>query len=254
MKIVSVLSTVILSAGLAQAGLFINAGSNPVADVGPTGATTGYQTYITAHENATSGQVETYTGVSFAEGGVAGSYDVGVGFSWPNTTDVTVPQSYGRTDNGYGDYWHSHVGMDTRTSSGGVGTGTQMQLNLTGLAPSQAYVLTSSHFDSQNQAGTFTVDQNLAGTTDQSTVFDYPKADQGGGVVLTDLTPWLDNQYSFDVTSDASGNLDVTYTSVTGSWIGLNGFEIVAVPEPATLGLVAVFGGGILFIRRRFMM
>ncbi|MDZ8117792.1 PEP-CTERM sorting domain-containing protein [Pontiella agarivorans] len=30
------------------------------------------------------------------------------------------------------------------------------------------------------------------------------------------------------------------------------GFEIV--PEPGTLGLIAVFGGGVLFIRRRFMM
>jgi hypothetical protein len=28
---------------------------------------------------------------------------------------------------------------------------------------------------------------------------------------------------------------------------------MTAIPEPATLGLVAAFGGGILFIRRRFM-
>lgn len=31
-------------------------------------------------------------------------------------------------------------------------------------------------------------------------------------------------------------------------------FDVIAVPEPATLGLLAAFGGGILFIRRRFMM
>lgn len=31
-------------------------------------------------------------------------------------------------------------------------------------------------------------------------------------------------------------------------------FDVIAVPEPATLGLVMAFGGGILFIRRRMMM
>lgn len=31
----------------------------------------------------------------------------------------------------------------------------------------------------------------------------------------------------------------------------INGFQMVAVPEPATLGLVAMFGGAVLFIRRR---
>ncbi|VGO13018.1 hypothetical protein PDESU_01572 [Pontiella desulfatans] len=31
-------------------------------------------------------------------------------------------------------------------------------------------------------------------------------------------------------------------------------FDVVAVPEPATLGLVVAFGGGILFIRRRLML
>lgn len=31
-------------------------------------------------------------------------------------------------------------------------------------------------------------------------------------------------------------------------------FDVIAIPEPATLGLVTAFAGGILFIRRRFMM
>lgn len=32
------------------------------------------------------------------------------------------------------------------------------------------------------------------------------------------------------------------------------GIQIVQIPEPATLGMVAVFGGGILFIRRKLML
>ncbi|VGO20482.1 hypothetical protein SCARR_02545 [Pontiella sulfatireligans] len=31
-------------------------------------------------------------------------------------------------------------------------------------------------------------------------------------------------------------------------------YQLSAIPEPATLGMLAAFGGGILFIRRRFMM
>lgn len=44
-------------------------------------------------------------------------------------------------------------------------------------------------------------------------------------------------------------------TSQTGKYAGLSEvrFEGTVVPEPATLGLVAVFGGAVLFIRRRFM-
>ena len=30
-------------------------------------------------------------------------------------------------------------------------------------------------------------------------------------------------------------------------------WQVTAIPEPATLGLLGAFGGGILFIRRRFM-
>lgn len=32
----------------------------------------------------------------------------------------------------------------------------------------------------------------------------------------------------------------------------ITGIQIVAVPEPATLGLIVAFGGGLLFIRRNF--
>ncbi|MDF7800839.1 PEP-CTERM sorting domain-containing protein [Pontiellaceae bacterium B1224] len=50
---------------------------------------------------------------------------------------------------------------------------------------------------------------------------------------------------------------DLTYngdnSAAFSSVFSVDGSTLSVVPEPATLGLVAVFGGGILFIRRRFM-
>jgi hypothetical protein len=37
-------------------------------------------------------------------------------------------------------------------------------------------------------------------------------------------------------------------------WTAFDDVTVTAIPEPATLGMVAVFGGGILFIRRKLMM
>ena len=63
----------------------------------------------------------------------------------------------------------------------------------------------------------------------------------------------------------AGGGMNAT-TSKTTTYIGqryqgsnkltgyVDEFRISTIPEPATLGLVAAFGGGILFIRRRFTM
>ncbi len=43
-----------------------------------------------------------------------------------------------------------------------------------------------------------------------------------------------------------TGNIHFSDMSITGG-------SIVAIPEPATLGMVAVVGGGMFFIRRRLM-
>ena len=57
---------------------------------------------------------------------------------------------------------------------------------------------------------------------------------------------------NYVVFSGLSGDTQsITLTTVNGN-TGLGGFQIVAIPEPATLGMVAVFGGGILLIRRKF--
>lgn len=45
---------------------------------------------------------------------------------------------------------------------------------------------------------------------------------------------------------DASHTGNITFA--------MTDFQVTAIPEPATLGLVVAFGGGVLFIRRMFMM
>ena len=49
---------------------------------------------------------------------------------------------------------------------------------------------------------------------------------------------------------------DVRFTVVDnwgGDRVGLSEVRFVAIPEPATLGLIGTFSVGILFMRRRFM-
>jgi hypothetical protein len=46
------------------------------------------------------------------------------------------------------------------------------------------------------------------------------------------------------------------YGAVAGTateFVKIDSVSLTQIPEPATLGLIAAFGGGIMFIRRRFM-
>lgn len=62
--------------------------------------------------------------------------------------------------------------------------------------------------------------------------------------------------FEFTTGADVSDyTLDFTFEVDQGSTNGaFNGLALVAIPEPATLGMVASFGIGVLFIRRRLMM
>lgn len=80
----------------------------------------------------------------------------------------------------------------------------------------------------------------------------------GNGVIdaagLTANT-WTEVTGSFTVTAVGSTLLKSTFSQVnsTASFY-IDDVTLTAVPEPATLGLVAAFGGGVLFIRRRLVM
>lgn len=59
----------------------------------------------------------------------------------------------------------------------------------------------------------------------------------------------------FDIENNGD-SLAIGFTSTstdTGRNVGIAAVTLQAVPEPAALGLIAVFGSAILFIRRRFM-
>lgn len=142
-------------------------------------------------------------------------------FGWGNpnvTTDVL--ENYTAVHNGFGG---ALVGPATITISG--------------LAANGAYDL---HFvslgDDAGQGGSFTIggDTKTAAATDAS------------NSVLTEG----DNFVSFtNVLADGTGEVSVTWTTLTGSGFGvLNGFQIVEVPEPASLALI---GGGLLALASR---
>ena len=46
----------------------------------------------------------------------------------------------------------------------------------------------------------------------------------------------------------------LNWALTTDAWVGFDNVRLDAIPEPATLGMVALFGGGIIFIRRNRML
>jgi hypothetical protein len=68
-----------------------------------------------------------------------------------------------------------------------------------------------------------------------------------------DATSWIDQVLDVGLTNS---NMDFAWFPGTWTDDGLNNVyvdNIVAIPEPATYGLITIFGGGLLLFRRRFM-
>lgn len=96
----------------------------------------------------------------------------------------------------------------------------------------------------------------------------------GGGWGMIDPSSVVDNgggwkTYTFDISGVIDGALDplASYSGMDISWftgggpdgfVGSNGVQTISIdniqviPEPATLGLVAFAGAGVLFVRRHF--
>ena len=84
--------------------------------------------------------------------------------------------------------------------------------------------------------------------------FDGAKKDDHLTALTWDETSWIDSV--LDV-GTVNSNMDFAWFSGTWEDVGLNNVyinNIVAIPEPATYGLITIFGGGILLFRRRFKM
>jgi hypothetical protein len=84
--------------------------------------------------------------------------------------------------------------------------------------------------------------------------------DQTLNVVYTTANNgWTKTTYNFTATSTSATlrfidqGLVTDATSSAGGDQLIDSVSITAIPEPATLGLITAFGGGILFIRRRLM-
>lgn len=73
---------------------------------------------------------------------------------------------------------------------------------------------------------------------------------------VPDGTPAWTAGMNYVMTTVTVGSLTDAVTVITDNtnhdYGTLAGVQIVAIPEPGTLGLIAAFGGGLLFMRRRF--
>ena len=249
----------IITPGFCFADLLINAGrssggtvANVQAGQGPNGANPDYQAFNGGtHENANTGNLQTYTGTDFSEAGIIGTFTVGVEFTWPDTTDVRVRQAFGRAEVvnelNFSETW---MGADTRPANGGNGTmaNTTTRLNLTGLPANTAFALTSYHYDSNNQTGPFTT--SLTGAT----TFDI--GSDGDNTVDDGLPGPTGFGYSFLLNSNGSGDAFIDYqmvedANIVNSFFVINGFDLQAIPEPSSASL-ALFGLGLIaFVSRR---
>jgi len=84
--------------------------------------------------------------------------------------------------------------------------------------------------------------------------------DDSSGETATDGT-WTTISGSYDIaagTGGSVGGIQIStdnggYTSAGGIFLDNITVDVTTIPEPATLGMIALFGAGTIFIRRRFM-
>lgn len=85
---------------------------------------------------------------------------------------------------------------------------------------------------------------------------DTVSVDQTFSVLLNGQTDLADYDYigvRF-IVGDNNNNITATNGDLNNGGALIENISLTAIPEPATLGLIASFGGAVLFIRRRFMM
>jgi len=77
------------------------------------------------------------------------------------------------------------------------------------------------------------------------------KASSKTGTLIEDQ--WVEFSVSYTATAaDIGDHVGFGLSGTTGLYVD-DFSDITVIPEPATLGLVAVFGGAVLFVRRKFM-
>lgn len=96
--------------------------------------------------------------------------------------------------------------------------------------------------------GTQDYNASITAGTAGNVVLRTDPAGQAGFVIGTFVADATGIQ---DISVFGNRNADLTLNQA-GSTAQFNALQLRAVPEPATFGLLAVFGGGMLFARRRF--
>jgi hypothetical protein len=230
---------------LATAGLLASANGSPIyVDFGTEGAAiTATETYNsiapTSGAKPTSMDITTggddFTGLLDTEGAASG-------------VSLNVSASTSATDlrgNAQAVAHDAITGIDTGATDDGfwINCGTvpgtlTFTLTYTGLTGDKYNLLLAPGTTSQD-----VIYDVVTGTGDDDT-FTFTSANSTSSTATwTDVVP-VSGEIVLTGTMVATGNFNNTR---------LNFMSLEAVPEPATLGLVAAFGGAVLFIRRRFM-
>ncbi|MDF7801128.1 hypothetical protein P4C99_16750 [Pontiellaceae bacterium B1224] len=171
-----------------------------------------------------------------------------------NDSGVTGWSTWSALGGGYteGDYTVNE-GPYGAASNGGIRTGLG---DIDGTA--HFYMTDSSPIAFQRtDGGTFDLTSLSIANASASanTLYIYKNRVSGSLGELVDEISFSGNEVKTDlVVSGLTGVENVTFWTSTnnGYLFGIDNVS-VAVPEPATLGLAVVFGGGILFVRRIFM-
>lgn len=185
-----------------------------------------------------AGPALTINGVSFiATGSVAGTTITGSNY----TLNMPALGTY----SGYGDNLSGQVGVLCSTfyyqSFAGTSSSATATLTLSSLSPSTAYKLV--FYDDGFGGGTRT--SNVTDSQGSSLVYDE---NQGG----TDAGSLLIDTYTTAATGTGSTSFSISFLEQSqNDSTQLYGFTNQVVPEPATLGLMAIGGVGLLLVGRQ---
>ncbi len=134
---------------------------------------------------------------------------------------------------------------ETELSATGTWGSSAGTVSLTGLTATQEYRIQALVYDGRGDA-------DVSGRT-----VEFDGVDQGQYANGISMVTWGDGLLvTGTFTADATTQ-DFTVEAFLGTDSKggqLNTLTLYAIPEPATFGMVAAFGGGILFIRRKLMM